>query len=559
MPRSFTATLRSTARRPLTLSAALAVAALTTFCARPVAAQFELKDTAYYVTGDYTLSADVTGFDVLVGKDPTTLNTLPGPITLTVAEGAVVTTGPGVPGPDFTSYRALSVFDGHRVNITGGTASLVEAYGGSRVRVSGGTISDFINTYDASTVDVSGGDIEFVYAYDNSTANITGGNVRLAYAEGNGTLNISDVTVAKVFGFEGTPNINVTNSTVDDFGAFYANTLNITNSIITSDFGVDEANILNITNSSVTTYLYAGEVGTVNIAGSTLESVGVYEGDVNLSGGTTMGELSLSNSGTVNVDGAVIDSFYGYEGTTLNVNDGAVTIIDSSGIVNVRAGATVDESLVYSAGMANITGGSVGTAVGEDGSVTNISGGVVADATASGGVTFGDELEASIFNISGGSVTNMTARLISQVNVTGGSITNAIGYDQSVFNIYDGFIAEILAYDESVFNIYGGNIGGNTITQLSDAAMINFFGLDIAYTGAEAGVSNGLSGIYYNVAWTRNDNTVVNTRYFDVNGVISDGTPQGIALNPVVVPEAGSLALLLPGFVLGMVIARRKQ
>lgn len=69
------------------IAAALCAAALT---AAPAHAQFAQSGTAYYKTASHTLSTDITGNDVFVGKT-TAFATLPGTITLTVATGATIT------------------------------------------------------------------------------------------------------------------------------------------------------------------------------------------------------------------------------------------------------------------------------------------------------------------------------------------------------------------------------------------------------------------------------------------------------------------------------------
>lgn len=422
--------------RIVSFAASFGAVALLTLSARPATAQFTLDGSAYYVTGDHTLSEDVSGFEIMVGKTSfTQFDTITDPIiTLNIGDGAVTTYSDGLYPDDFIDYYGVNVFGGHFANVSG-TATLTHlaSFDNSTVSISGGTISDYLESYDSSKINISGGTIDaLVAASNNSTISITGGEIN------------DDVLVGD-------------NATV------------------------------NISGGTTNYYVVGGDTSTINVSGDANSAAlwGYYDSIINVSGNATVGEL----------------------------------IAYDDSVVNISESATLD----FVGGVANST--------------VNISGGIIN------------------FEVVGAQ--NGT------INIFGGIITTASGYDNTVFNITGGFITDVFADGNSMFNLSGGWISASTIYQLTDTATINLYGTEIVYSNPiamnfEASPGEFYSGVYYDVAWTQGNGTVINTRYFDANGDTGAATPQGIIFT--VVPEPGTFALILPVLgVLGLVVARRKR
>ena len=154
-------------------AAVLAVlAVLAALSAKPAVAQLVYGggDT-YYVPGAATLASDVSGFEVLVGKDATGA-TLSGTATLTVAGGAITTYS----GTRSTGYFGLNTFGGYRANITGGSVYSAAAYDSAATTISGGTVTAAVG-FNATVTTVSGGTVGQIQGYNASTTAINGGAI----------------------------------------------------------------------------------------------------------------------------------------------------------------------------------------------------------------------------------------------------------------------------------------------------------------------------------------------------------------------------------------------
>ena len=110
---------------------------------------FVKSNGAYHVTGDYTLDADISGCDILVGRDAagTVLSTT---VTLTVTPGAVVTEsalgspgdyGLNTVGGRLTSVIGLNTFGDHHTNIVGGRVDRVSGCDSSTTTIAGGSVA----------------------------------------------------------------------------------------------------------------------------------------------------------------------------------------------------------------------------------------------------------------------------------------------------------------------------------------------------------------------------------------------------------------------------------
>ena len=74
---------------------------------------------------------------------------------------------------------------------TSGNAFDLNAYNASTVNVSGGNVDDNLYAYDSSTINMNGGNAVYVNAFDSSTLNVRGGNIRnLLAASGSSTVNM---------------------------------------------------------------------------------------------------------------------------------------------------------------------------------------------------------------------------------------------------------------------------------------------------------------------------------------------------------------------------------
>jgi len=116
------------------------------------------------------------------------------------------------------------------------------------VNMLGGTVLDYIATYDASNLNVTGGDVKGIYAFDNSVATVSGGELWGIHALDYATVNFS--------GNSETPHLRAGNS----------GTLNMLSGTVRS-VGVGGTSITNLYSGNITDWLGAGDFSTVNIYG----------------------------------------------------------------------------------------------------------------------------------------------------------------------------------------------------------------------------------------------------------------------------------------------------
>ena len=187
--------------RPAFSSMMLTVLLATAFVL-PAKAQitYDAAHRVYFVTGDATINTDVSGNDVYVGIDnATSFKTLSGPITLTVADGATVTSFGGVAYPvggnNPYTYIGLYVFGNNRVNITGGSVRIAFSLGNTpadaTLSISGGTVN---NAYSFNTTSISGGRVNDAKFYADSMTSISGGSIGELYGFDNSVINITGGT-----------------------------------------------------------------------------------------------------------------------------------------------------------------------------------------------------------------------------------------------------------------------------------------------------------------------------------------------------------------------------
>lgn len=155
---------------------------------------------AYFVTGNTTVSGDISGNDVMVGKDNANdFNTILSGITLSVNAGATTTGGGNRTYPDFNTYEGINVFGANRVNITGGSVQYTAGYDTSIVDITGGTLFS-VKGHGNSEVSIRGGNVNSVAAYGFSTLSITDGSVFDATGIDTATVNITGGSVFTVVG-----------------------------------------------------------------------------------------------------------------------------------------------------------------------------------------------------------------------------------------------------------------------------------------------------------------------------------------------------------------------
>ena len=409
---------------------AVSVTTLVALSARPAAAQLTLDGTAYYVHTDATLSSNIFGKEVLVGKtDESHFDTIPGSITLDIINGGATSNSGGTTYPDGRYYSGVIAFGNHQVNVSGSTAFVYE-----------------VTSYDSSIINASDGRIiNEILGRNDSTVNVSNlAQVASLYGDGNGTFNMTGGGVGYINGY-GTTHFNISGGNVTGIGG----------------------------------------LGSTAIAGHITSTISV--------------------SGSANVYGDIV----GINQTTINVSGGSVH-------GNIKPGET---SIV------NATGGTIDAITGYFHSTVNVSGGIESEVKG---------IEHSTVNVSGAA-----------------NITSLIGLDDTIINVSGGNITDIFGSGNSVFNLSGGTISASTIYQREDTASFDFTGLGITYSGAMSGVNPfGENGVFYNVTWTRADNSVLHTRYFDRDGSLSDTVVQGAKFNgnpisvTVTVPESNTLPLL---------------
>lgn len=186
----------------------------------------------------------------------------------------------------------------------------------------------------------------------------------------------------------------------------------------------------------------------------------------------------------------------------------------------------------YFATLNVVTGGNVGSFFGYNACVMNMSGGIVNGAVSDG---------TSTLNISGGSVNNVAVRENSTANFSGGVVNLVYCEQSSTTNISSG----------TFMSGFGLN---------SSTASVNFVGtgLSFAYQSSGSSMYSGYAD-FFKVSGTVGGATNTYDLYIRNTNGVPNSTPRQFRFNgaAVAVPEAGSLALLLPAMgILGAVVAR---
>ncbi|MBC8142751.1 MAG: hypothetical protein H7Y38_15105 [Armatimonadetes bacterium] len=249
-------------------------------------------------------------------------------------------------------------------------------------------------------------------------------------------------------------------------------------------------------------------------------AIGSGNGAINVFGGSVTTAIA-GNTSTILVTNGAVGEARGNDSSEINVSGGTVTTLNANNdnSVDLRPGARV--TTFNNAANNTIDSDTVTTVNGFAGSVTNIiSGGTVTAANSNGTV-----------NISGGAIADFSNA--GNAIITNGDITNGIFMENGSASV--NFVGTGLAY---AYTGYGLN---NSYGYYADAFTI---------TGAFGGVPKT-----YNL-FIRNDNG-------SGGAATANSAPRQFLFNgaaPAVVPEAGTLALLLPALgVLGAVVVRRRK
>lgn len=204
--------------------------------------------------------------------------------------------------------------------------------------------------------------------------------------------------------------------------------------------------------------------------------------------------------------------------------------------------------------------------VGRDSSNNNGSGGVPYVATLNvvngGNVSTIYNYNTSTVNISGGIVaSSVRGSESSTTNITGGDVRRAEGIN-NITRISGGSVFDSFAYGTAAFHISGGTLTKGLF--LSDTtATANFVGtgLSSAYSGYTSNNAAGAAADYFIISGTFGGVTRTYDLYIRNRTGTGDNTRRQFTIGtPEVVPESGTVALLLPALgVLGAVVAARRR
>ena len=128
-------------------------------------------------------------------------------------------------GDDY--YESIYVYDTPpdftTIEMTGGLVSWLESYDSSTINVSGGTVNNSLRAYDSSTINVSGGAIEELFSFEHSTVNFSGGEMTGTFfvAYGSSIANVSGGTTVGLFGQDNST-INISGGTITGYLAAHS-------------------------------------------------------------------------------------------------------------------------------------------------------------------------------------------------------------------------------------------------------------------------------------------------------------------------------------------------
>ena len=179
----------------------------------------------YYYVGAAVINANISGYDIVIGKAPggqfanaggdTDLgNTDVTKYTLTVKSGAIISYNYQDDG-----YEGLSVFNRNTLAILGGQVSDARGYNASVIDIAGGNVGGAA-AFNTSSLHITGGTVGEttiplggVAGYDNSAVDISGGYVNSAEGHGTSVTNVNGGLLYMTYGYDHS-DINITGGTV---------------------------------------------------------------------------------------------------------------------------------------------------------------------------------------------------------------------------------------------------------------------------------------------------------------------------------------------------------
>jgi hypothetical protein len=252
--------------------------------------QYDLGTRAFYVNSNATFSSDISGNEVMVGKDKN-FNTV-SDVTLKVTDGARITQYGNNVYPDGVNYVGLHVFGDNQADIGGGLVELANGNDTGIINISGGEVNDVVGR-GSSTINISGGNITDLVGEFTSTINITGGTTAGIDILGNSLLNISGGTITGVIG-NGSTITNITGGTITQIKGFGNSEFHITGGILGGDpIGLHSNAILTLTGTELS--LSDGVAGSDVLGGYIMYTLG----------GTLQGGQSINGVQLFDYDGGL--------------------------------------------------------------------------------------------------------------------------------------------------------------------------------------------------------------------------------------------------------------
>jgi hypothetical protein len=431
----------------------------------------------YFVTGTSTLSGDISGNDLFLGKDnATNFSTLLTNCSLTITSGAIS-----------TQYSAM--YPG------------IHSYGIHSTVMNGGTIKLF-SVHDNSIFNISGGDLNSGGGFDNGTFNVSGGIIHLFSGHGNSIINVlaggsvlnvinRDSSIANISG-GGVSNAHSRNTAVSNITGGTVNTC--------SSF---DTGVVNLSGGTITTDAYAVDNSTTNLSSSIVKGIGIgyNNGIFNITGGTING-IKSNDFSIFNVFNGKIGGIRGYNTSKINISGGKTTscVLYNNSIVNISGGQMTNYLNGRDSGSILFTGGKVYKIECFDNSTSNLMTGGTVD-------SFLNLKNMSRFGILGGTIKSSTiydstfltikgtALVQNDVRCYNNSILNLLGgdikghikaYNSSKVYMSGGLVTSISTFGNSQSFVTGGAIGPHTIHVLDDSS-IELSGRDLKLTPARDG------------------------------------------------------------------------
>ncbi len=408
--------------------------------------------------------------------------------------------------------------------------------------ITGGTIADYVAATSQSIVNISGGLIgklpeggtsfTALAIRNGSTINLTGGTIN------------SFVAIGPLFGDDGTINtFNMSGGTVANIYNNGGGIVNMTGGSIVSNDGFSQGSlgnygngIVNVTGGTmdiVGNFGFGGG-GTINFGGTAItNSLRVFDGVGNVTGGTIGAGVTVRNMGVVNFAGSGLNvTSSGAHGffdedyfQNFIIADYSITGTLASGTaLNTTVSAGVDFSNDGSTATFNAAALAPDLFVTTDQSVNTIHNYVYvgidetfsnpADPT----VTLADGFDTVELITQSASVTTMTGGVVrdlafvtenSQFNVTGGEITGgAVAVDDAAILVSGGTLGFLSGGSNAKLTVSGGNIGSYS---LYDNTTLTFQGSGLSATGTTGHLWDGFTNY-------------IAAGNFAVTGTLADGT-----------------------------------